>query len=32
MTPVVCVIGEQDSGKTTLIEKLIGEFVRRGSR
>jgi molybdopterin-guanine dinucleotide biosynthesis protein B len=32
MTPVVCVIGEQDSGKTTLIEKLIGEFVRRGYR
>ena len=32
MTPVVCIIGEQDSGKTTLIEKLIGEFVRRGYR
>lgn len=32
MIPVVCIIGEQDSGKTTLIEKLIGEFVRRGYR
>lgn len=32
MIPVVCIIGEQDSGKTTLIEKLIGELVRRGYR
>lgn len=32
MIPVVCVIGEQDSGKTTLIERLIVEFIRRGYR
>lgn len=30
MIPIICVIGEQDSGKTTLIERLTGEFVRRG--
>jgi len=30
MIPVICVVGEQDSGKTTLIEALTGEIVRRG--
>ena len=30
--PVVCIIGRSDSGKTTLIEKLIPELKRRGYR
>jgi molybdopterin-guanine dinucleotide biosynthesis protein B len=30
--PIVCVIGRSKSGKTTLLEKLIPEFKRRGYR
>lgn len=30
MVPIVCVIGWSDSGKTTLIEGLLGVFRRRG--
>lgn len=30
--PVIAVIGRSDSGKTTLIERLIPELVRRGYR
>jgi len=29
---VVCLVGRSDSGKTTLIEKLIPEFIARGFR
>jgi molybdopterin-guanine dinucleotide biosynthesis protein MobB len=32
MIPVVSVVGKSNSGKTTLIEKMIGELVRRGHR
>ena len=32
MIPVVSVVGKSNSGKTTLIEKMIGELVRRGYR
>lgn len=30
--PVICVVGRSKSGKTTLLEKLIHEFKRRGYR
>jgi molybdopterin-guanine dinucleotide biosynthesis protein B len=30
MVPIVSIVGKSDSGKTTLIEKLIPELVRRG--
>jgi molybdopterin-guanine dinucleotide biosynthesis protein B len=30
--PVLCIVGRSDSGKTTLIEKLIPEFIRLGFR
>jgi molybdopterin-guanine dinucleotide biosynthesis protein MobB len=30
--PVICIIGRSDSGKTTLIEKLIPELKHRGYR
>jgi len=30
--PVVAIVGESDSGKTTLIEKIIPELIRRGYR
>lgn len=30
MIPIVSIVGKSDSGKTTLIEKLIAELVRRG--
>lgn len=30
--PVVSIVGESDSGKTTLIEKIIPELIRRGYR
>lgn len=30
MIPIVSIVGRSNSGKTTLIEKLIGELVRRG--
>jgi len=32
MIPIVCVVGKSDSGKTTLLEKLIVEFKQRGYR
>jgi molybdopterin-guanine dinucleotide biosynthesis protein MobB len=32
MIPIVSVVGRSDSGKTTLIEKLIPELVTRGYR
>lgn len=30
MVPIVSIVGKSDSGKTTLIEKLLPELVRRG--
>ncbi len=32
MIPVISVVGKSDSGKTTLLEKLIPELKRRGYR
>jgi molybdopterin-guanine dinucleotide biosynthesis protein B len=32
MIPLVSIVGKSNSGKTTLIEKLIGELTRRGRR
>ena len=32
MIPIVSIVGKSDSGKTTLIEKLIAELTRRGFR
>ena len=32
MIPIVSIVGKSDSGKTTLIEKLLPELVRRGYR
>lgn len=32
MIPIVSIVGKSDSGKTTLIEKLIAELTRRGWR
>lgn len=32
MIPVLSIVGRSNSGKTTLIEKLITELVRRGCR
>jgi len=32
MVPVLSIVGKSDSGKTTLIEKLIPELKRRGYR
>jgi molybdopterin-guanine dinucleotide biosynthesis protein B len=31
-TPILAIIGKSDSGKTTLLEKLIPELKRRGYR
>ena len=28
--PVLSIVGKSDSGKTTLLERLIPELVRRG--
>jgi molybdopterin-guanine dinucleotide biosynthesis protein B len=30
MIPIVSIVGKSDSGKTTLIEKIVPELVRRG--
>jgi molybdopterin-guanine dinucleotide biosynthesis protein B len=30
--PVFCIVGRSKSGRTTLVEKLIGELKRRGYR
>jgi molybdopterin-guanine dinucleotide biosynthesis adapter protein len=32
MIPIVSIVGKSESGKTTLIEKLIAELARRGFR
>ena len=32
MPPIVCLVSKKDSGKTTLLEKLIPELSRRGYR
>jgi len=32
MIPIISIVGKSDSGKTTLIEKLIPELIRRGYR
>src|SRR4030042_3390165 len=32
MIPIVSIVGKSDSGKTTLIEKLLPELGRRGYR
>ena len=32
MIPVISIVGKSDSGKTTLIEKLLPELIRRGYR
>lgn len=30
MPPILCIVGKSNSGKTTLIEKLVGELKTRG--
>lgn len=32
MIPVVSIVGKSDTGKTTLIEKILPELIRRGYR
>jgi molybdopterin-guanine dinucleotide biosynthesis protein B len=32
MPPIICIVGQSDSGKTTLMEKLIPELKARGLR
>jgi len=32
MPPVICIVGRSGVGKTTLIERLVAEFKRRGYR
>ncbi|MFH0812631.1 MAG: molybdopterin-guanine dinucleotide biosynthesis protein B, partial [Pseudomonadota bacterium] len=32
MPPIISIVGKSDSGKTTLLEKLISEFRKRGYR
>jgi len=29
--PIISIVGKSDSGKTTLIEKLVPELTRRGT-
>jgi len=31
-TPIISIVGKSNSGKTTLLEKLIPELVKRGYR
>ncbi len=30
MTPIVCIVGKSDSGKTTLLEKIVKDLTSRG--
>jgi molybdopterin-guanine dinucleotide biosynthesis protein B len=32
MTPLICIVGKSNTGKTTLLEKMIPEITRRGYR
>jgi molybdopterin-guanine dinucleotide biosynthesis protein MobB len=32
MPPVICIVGHSNSGKTTLVEKLLPELISRGYR
>jgi len=32
MIPIISIVGKSDSGKTTLIEKIVPELIRRGYR
>ena len=32
MIPIVSIVGKSDSGKTTLVEKIVPELIRRGYR
>jgi molybdopterin-guanine dinucleotide biosynthesis protein B len=32
MTPIISIVGKSDSGKTTLLEKLVPEMIKRGYR
>jgi len=32
MIPIISVVGKSDSGKTTLIERIIPELTKRGYR
>jgi molybdopterin-guanine dinucleotide biosynthesis protein B len=32
MAPLICIVGKSNTGKTTLLEKLIPEITRRGYR
>ena len=32
MIPIISIVGKSDSGKTTLLEKLVPELTRRGYR
>ena len=32
MIPIISIVGKSDSGKTTLIEKLVPELTRKGYR
>ncbi|MEA3457982.1 MAG: molybdopterin-guanine dinucleotide biosynthesis protein MobB, partial [Candidatus Thermoplasmatota archaeon] len=32
MVPIISIVGKSDSGKTTLIERLVPELITRGYR
>jgi molybdopterin-guanine dinucleotide biosynthesis protein B len=32
MVPLVCIVGRSDSGKTTLLEKVVAELTQRGHK
>ncbi len=32
MVPIISIVGKSDSGKTTLIERLVPELIARGYR